>query len=308
MKLKNWQITGEKDRNNRRLLFFSLLFIAFFIYSCKDHKKREEVAKIVNEWIGKEIRFPENAPCYVSGKDTLQELCNEHFQKEYKILLYVDSTGCSSCRLKLFEWKQLMEEADSLFQGKVGFLLFFQPKSVKDMSYLFIRDRFDYPVFIDINRTINSLNHFPEAMQYQCFLLDKDNKVILVGNPVLNPKIWKLYKERIAGGTQTEPKTPTVIQVDKTVHDFGTIRQGSTNPTTFTITNTGDHPLVINRVSASCGCTNVKWEKQPVEQGKTAKISVEMTPEETGHFSKTVEVYCNTKESPVKLTLIGITE
>jgi len=64
----------------------------------------------------------------------------------------------------------------------------------------------------------------------------------------------------------------------------------------------------IGKEIPSCGCTNVKWEKQPVEQGQTAKISVEMTPEETGHFSKTVEVYCNVKESPVKLTLIGITE
>ena len=301
-------MTGEKDRDNGRLLFLFLLFLPFFIYSCKDHKKREEAAKIVNEWIGKEIRFPENAPCYASCKDTLQELCNEHFQKEFKILLYVDSTGCSSCRLKLYEWEQLMEEADSLFQGKVGFLLFFQPKSVKDMSYLFIRDRFDYPVFIDLNRTIDSLNHFPQAMQYQCFLLDKDNKVILVGNPVLNPKIWKLYKDRIAGGKQTDPEIPTVIQIDKTVYDFGTISKGSANPAIFTITNTGNHPLIISHVSTSCGCTNANWEKQPVEPGKTTKISVEMKPEETGHFSKTVEVYCNVNESPVRLMLTGITK
>jgi len=52
----------------------------------------------------------------------------------------------------------------------------------------------------------------------------------------------------------------------------------------------------------------VNWEKRPVEPGKTATISVEMRPEETEHFSKTVEVYCNAKESPVKLMLTGITE
>jgi len=284
-----------------------LLFLPFIIYSCKDHKKREEAAKIVNEWMGKEIRFPENVPCYVSGKDTLQRLCNEHFQKEFKILLYVDSTGCSGCRLKLFQWKQLMEEADSLYQGKVGFLLYFQPKNVKEMSYLFLRDRFDYPVFIDKNRTINNLNHFPQAMQYQCFLLDKDNKVLMVGNPILNPKIWELYKEQI-GGKKIEQEILTTIQVDKTVYDFGSIRKGSANPAVFTIRNTGNHPLIISHVSTSCGCTNANWEKQPVAPGKTTKISVELKPEETGHFSKTVEVYCNTSESPVRLTLTSTTK
>jgi hypothetical protein len=118
--------------------------------------------------------------------------------------LYVDSTGCSSCRLKLFQWKQLIEESDSLFQDRLSFLFFFQPKNKKEIAYLFQRDNFNYPVFIDMNNTINRLNHFPEKMEYQCFLLDKDNKVLMMGNPTLNPKIWDLYKEVITGEVSTK--------------------------------------------------------------------------------------------------------
>ena len=177
------------------LLLFSVVLI--FFCSCKGNKKKEDAAKIVNEWIGKKIRFPENVSCFVSGKDTIPELCSEQFHKDLKILLYVDSAGCSDCRLKLFEWKQLMEEADSLFQGKVGFLLYFQPKGVKEMDYLFAREKFDYPVFMDTKGEINSLNRFPQEMQYQCFLLDGDNKVMMIGNPVMNKRIWELYKEQI---------------------------------------------------------------------------------------------------------------
>ena len=178
-------------------LLFILSIVTIFVCSCKDNKKREDAAKIVNEWIGKEIRFPENVPCFVSGKDTVTELCSEQFKKEFKILLYVDSAGCSDCRLKLFEWKQLMVEADSLFGGKVGFLLFFQPKDIKEMSYSFAKYRFDYPVFMDTKGAINSLNRFPQETQYQCFLLDKNNKALMIGNPVANPRIWELYKELI---------------------------------------------------------------------------------------------------------------
>jgi hypothetical protein len=97
----------------------------------------------------------------------------------------------------------------------------------------------------------------------------------------------------------------TSIKPDKTGYNYGSIRKASKNEAVFTIENTGNTPLIINRVTASCGCTNVEWDKQPVDPGQTAKVQVEMTPEETGRFNKTMEVYCNVKESPVKLTISG---
>jgi hypothetical protein len=198
-----------------------------------------------------------------------------------------------------------MEEADTLFQGKVGFLLFFQPKSTREMALLFARDRFDYPVFMDINATINRLNGFPKEMEFQCFLLTKDNKALMIGNPVLNMNIWKLYKSQIAGGMKTNPETLTTATIDKTVHDYGTVRIGDSNAANFTITNTGSSPLIIFRVSTSCGCTNVEWEKQPIAPGKTTTIRVDITPDETGYFSKTINVYCNIQDTPVKLVVNG---
>ena len=95
-----------------KLLLLLFLFAIIFLFSCKDHRTRKEIEKILKEWIGKEILFPENILCYVAGKDTLPELCNELFQKEYKILMYVDSVGCSDCRLRLSDWQYLIEEAD----------------------------------------------------------------------------------------------------------------------------------------------------------------------------------------------------
>ena len=281
-----------------------LLMMLVSLFACKN-ERRVEAEKIVSEWVGKEIRFPGDVPCYVSGKDTLPELCKEGFGKEFKILLYVDSAGCSSCRLKLFEWGQLMEEADSLFQGKVGFLLFFQPKSVKEMTYLFLRNRFDYPVFMDISGTINDLNRFPQAMSYQCFLLDKDNKVLMIGNPVLNHRIWELYKEQLSGKTSAKNENTTTVEPDKTLHNFGNIPLGTKNQTVFILKNTGKHPLVVQHIATSCGCTAVEWEKQPVEPGKTTGIKVEMRPEEPGYFRKTIDVYCNVEKSVMKLIISG---
>ena len=256
--------------------------------------------------MGKEILFPENVSCYIAGKEELLEVCSQNFKKEFKILLYVDSAGCSECRLKLFEWKQLMEETDSLFQGKVGFLFFFQPKNVHEVVYLSAHASFDHPVFVDINGTINGLNRFPQIMEYQCFLLDKNNNVLSIGNPVLNFKIWELYKMQIADKNGTKPEVLTTVVVDKTIYDYGIILKGSSNPAVFTITNTGNHSLAISHISASCGCTNVDWNKRPIEPKETVSIYVEMIPDETGYFNKTLDVYCNISESPVRLMVNGI--
>ena len=301
MKVKN-----NRDINQKQLLLL-VLILTFSLSSCKEDRRREEVARIVNEWIGKEIKFPENMPCFVLGKDTLPEFCDESFHKEYKILLYVDSTGCNVCRLDLFEWQQVIEETDSLFPNKVGFLLFFQPQDIEEVSDWILYNRFDHPVFMDTNGLINRLNRFPQAMQYQCFLLDKDNKVLAIGNPALNIHIWELYKQIISDEKETEPRILTAIEVDKTVHDYGKIRKGSTNSADFTVYNTGTNPLVISRISVACGCTNVVWDKQPIAPGQSTTIRVEMTSEETGFFSKTVVVYCNADESPTRLTVTGET-
>ena len=182
---------------SRKNLTLIALAVIFFLPSCKD-KRKEDIAKIVKEWTGKEILFPENIPCFVLGKETLPDCCDEIFHKEYKILLYVDSSGCDICKLDLFEWKQVIEEADTLFPNKVGFLLFFQPSNVEEMAVWILRNDFDHPVIMDTIGLINRLNRFPQVMQHQCYLLDKDNKVLGIGNPAKNIQIWELYKKLLS--------------------------------------------------------------------------------------------------------------
>ena len=178
-----------------RLFIVVIVFCVFF--SCKKDERRNETEKIVAEWIGKKIIFPLDYECNLMKKDT--NLCAGLLDANYKILLYVDSLGCANCKLRLFEWKQLIQEADSIFtENELSFLFFFHPKDKKELRYLFVRYDFDYPVFLDNTNQINSLNHFSNKQLYQCFLLNKENKVMMIGNPLHNPGIWKIYKEQIS--------------------------------------------------------------------------------------------------------------
>ena len=173
-----------------------LIIILLFLCSCKDGRK-QTIRQVVAEWTGKEIQFPVGIPCQSVGIDTT---CIDCSNSNYKILLYVDSMGCTSCRLKLPEWKRIIAEVDTLFAEQVDFLFFFQPKKrdERELQLMFRNNGFRYPVFIDTGNEINKLNKFPSNTEYQCFLLDRDNKVLLIGNPSLNTGIWQLFKKYIS--------------------------------------------------------------------------------------------------------------
>ena len=74
----------------------------------------------------------------------------------------------------------------------IPLLFFFHPKDMKELRYLTRRDSFTYPVCFDEKDELNVLNRFPSDMTFQTFLLDKEHKVVSVGNPVHNPKVKEL--------------------------------------------------------------------------------------------------------------------
>jgi hypothetical protein len=259
------------------------------------------VENIVKEWMGKIINFPDLESVCTTESGTTQNIKNTNNKiKHYKILFYTDSTGCTSCKLRLLTWKTYIEEMDS----HVDFLFYWIPKDTGEFLSLLKQTEFDYPVYIDSRNELNKLNKFPDNEQYQCFLLNKDNKVISIGNPANNPQIWKLYKQIITG--QISEKAPvTTVKAEQTEIELQDLKAGKTSEAVFVLKNTGTKPLVIQMVDASCGCTVPEWEKQPIGAGKSTEIKVKITPEKSEYFDKTVTVHCNTEEGKIMFSIRG---
>lgn len=83
------------------------------------------------------------------------------------------------------------------------------------------------------------------------------------------------------------------ISFDKTTFEYGTVKNGADGHRNFTVKNTGDKPLIISKVVASCGCTTPEWTQDPIMPGKTAVIKVGYNTTLTGPFAKNIEVYSN---------------
>jgi len=164
------------------------------IMGCTDSKK-EVITKLVTKWQGKEIVLPDSSVFTIQGKDTVNVDWDSKYK--YKILVYVDSAGCTSCRLQLHKWKEFIAEVDTITHHSVQFLFYLTPKNVKEARYITRRDDFTYPMCIDPENRIDAYNHFPIEDMFHTFLLDADNKVLVIGNPIHNIAVRELYLKTI---------------------------------------------------------------------------------------------------------------
>lgn len=287
------------------LKWLAYLCVLPFIVSCAESDK-ERLSRLVKEWERKEVLFPPHSTFTIQGKDTVNF---EFKDADYKVVTYIDSVGCTSCKLQLHRWKEMVAEVDSLTDGRVPFLFYFHPKDKKELRNLTRREGYTYPVCFDEKDDFNRLNRFPNEMMFQTFLLDKENKVVALGNPVLNPKVKELYLKLITGNQEPkQTETITQVFVNQTEIDFGTFPKTEKQERSFVLTNTGKGLLVVHDVVTSCGCTKVEYSKQPVRLGETLELKVIYEAEDAGYFNKTVTVYCNVENSPLRLKVRGSAE
>lgn len=279
--------------------------LIFLLLSCQESEEKN-ISRLVKEWEGKEIVLPEECsfsdiegnPCEAPSADA-----------PFKIVYYVDSLGCMSCKLKLEEWKAFIQEVDSISEGKVSPFFYFHPKrtDLKELGFIIKSRDFSYPFCVDTLDLFNTKNQFPENDSFHAFLLDESNRVAVIGNPVLNPDIKDLYLQVVSGKEIEEiPAELTQISISERTLELGDIEFGKTIKRSVTIKNAGNKPLIIKDVVTSCECVKAKVSASSIRPEESAELMIEFTPDVTGECFREVYVFCNTEESPINIQIHGI--
>jgi hypothetical protein len=126
--------------------------------------------------------------------------------------------------------------------------------------------------------------------------LNDDSKNITV-NLVQNPNS--------ARQIQNDIKEP-IVSIEKDFFDFGELNQNESIETEFIIKNTGNAPLLIRSVKASCGCTVPEWPKELIDVGSTAEIKVTFNSgTKKGKQNKTITLVTNAIPSTKVLLIKG---
>jgi hypothetical protein len=98
------------------------------------------------------------------------------------------------------------------------------------------------------------------------------------------------------------------FKFEKETIDYGKVAKGTDGKKTFTFTNIGDAPLIIEKVQPTCGCTIAKKPEKPVMPGEKGEIEISYDTNRLGGFSKTIIVFSNAKSKQKSIKIKGYVE
>ena len=102
-----------------------------------------------------------------------------------------------------------------------------------------------------------------------------------------------------------DPNAPKFEFVSEVI-DYGKIEQKSDGVRVFKFKNTGKSPLIITKITSSCGCTVPKKPSEPIMPNKTGEIEVKYDTNRPGGFSKTITILSNATEPVKRVRIKGI--
>lgn len=116
--------------------------------------------------------------------------------------------------------------------------------------------------------------------------------------------------ETTADGTaQAEANEPTAkgkIEFKDDVFNFGEVKEGAVIEHVYSFTNTGEAPIILSQVSASCGCTTPSHTQTPILPGKTGEVKVVFESEgQVGKQQKIITVVSNAENAITTVQMRG---
>lgn len=99
------------------------------------------------------------------------------------------------------------------------------------------------------------------------------------------------------------------FKFEKETHDFGIVSEGDMAIYEFVFKNSGDEPIIMTSVRASCGCTTPFFTKEPVMPGQEGKIKVQYNSSgRMGVFNKSITITSNAEPATKVLYIKGVVE
>ncbi|MCP4312061.1 MAG: DUF1573 domain-containing protein [Bacteroidetes bacterium] len=97
------------------------------------------------------------------------------------------------------------------------------------------------------------------------------------------------------------------LSFEKDLHDFGKFAEADGKVTyKFEFVNTGGDDLLVQNVTASCGCTAPQWTREPVPPGAKGYVAATYNPAgRPGPFRKYITVISNSNPGSIRLTIAG---
>jgi len=166
------------------------MFIAVLLmfYSCS---KESDYYKRLNAKFEEKVDLIDSLRSFQLNKGLI---AREQGNSNLRIVTYIDST-CSQCVEELENWKRYI--ADELNKD-VQVLFFIRTLKLDSLERSLSKVQFELPVIVDFDNSFINVNEISSNKIEQTYLIDDENKVLLIGNPLYSSKIRNLYSSTIS--------------------------------------------------------------------------------------------------------------
>lgn len=175
-----------------RIIYLIFIMGTLLCGACSE--KNEQVKKLEKElhlFKEKAITLPNNMLAKVCDGQIPPD--TTLLSRPSKMVIYVGKDGCTNCKLRSL-LPIYMFILENKHRVNFGVVIILNTADREATEKLLTDMRFRQTVFYDLDGSFERLNsHLPADEEFHTFLLNKENKVVLIGNPVHNEELNKLY-------------------------------------------------------------------------------------------------------------------
>lgn len=167
-----------------------LLSMILFVLSCNDETSytRQQLERMLSS----RIEIPVN-DLIVWGNGNNIQCANA---PEYTLVVYIDSFACTTCMMKsLYLWNHLLGQIHDAGQQISTVFIMSVPESngLDDLKTSFDESGLEHSIFVDTASCFQQINpQIPNNPLFHTFLINKNDSVVLVGDPLRNEQIKEM--------------------------------------------------------------------------------------------------------------------
>lgn len=149
---------------------------------------------LLNSCSGTDNNDPES---YIGEKISVPSELASMIGKETTVLSYYDIKDCMSCKTKeLSFWNDFLGAFHALMtncveDNRIIFVVNTRPNEELSEIFATLQEECNFIIYYDIDDTLKKI--MPAESQYQCFLLDRKLRVLLIGKPIFNSSLFDKY-------------------------------------------------------------------------------------------------------------------
>ena len=177
---------------NKIILFIGgALFVSLIMTSCS-FKTKKQIEELRNSNI--ELSLDS-----LTKVKPFRGFDNEMGNSEHlKLVVFLDSANCTSCNLMhINNWNSIIYKANQITAVDFIFIMETTSENKEEIISLYHNSLFHYNIYLDLNHITKQKNSFLDNPLFHCLLVDKNDKIIFVGNPLNSEKVQESFLQGI---------------------------------------------------------------------------------------------------------------